>query len=249
MLRAYGVSDRGLVRRTNEDCFAIDETLRLCVVADGMGGHNAGEVAARIAVDAVVDFLRDAPDDTWPFGYDPGGSRPANLLRNAIHTANLRILEASAATDAYAGMGTTIVATLVANGRLTVGHVGDSRFYLGRAGTLRQLTMDDSWAAAMLRQDPTADAAVLRTHPMRHALTNVVGAGTATDVHIAEEQLVAGDLLVLLTDGVHGVLDVTELEELLARSRDLETLAGGLVDAALACGSRDNCTAVVGRYQ
>ncbi len=255
MLRAYGVSDRGRVRRTNEDCFAIDEDLRLCVVADGMGGHNAGEVAARIAVDAVIAFVRaaaqadPAPGPAWPFGFDPAASRAANLLRNAIHVANLQILEASAATNAYAGMGTTIVATLVSKGALTAGHVGDSRLYLGRRGALRQLTLDDSWAATMLRQDPDADAAVLRHHPMRHALTNVVGAGTPTQVHIVEEPLSKGDLLVLVTDGVHGVLDASDLERLLAPDHDLETLAAGLVDAALANGSRDNCTAVVGRYQ
>src|SRR5437588_12554246 len=99
VLRAHGVTNKGQIRATNEDYFVIDEHLRLCVVADGMGGHNAGEVAARVAVDTIVGFVRDSRDrgvesstDTWPFGYDRDLSAAGNLLKTAIHLANLQIL-------------------------------------------------------------------------------------------------------------------------------------------------------------
>src|SRR5260370_39659080 len=153
MLEAYGITDKGRVRATNEDCFAADEALRLCVIADGMGGHNAGEVAARIAVDAVVEFVRDGAGG-WPFGVDPGLTDAGNLLRTAIYAANARILEAAIGAEEYEGIGTTIVAALVAGDRLSVGHVGDSRFYLFANGSLRQLTPDHSSLPTTLAHPP-----------------------------------------------------------------------------------------------
>ena len=158
VLQARGVSDRGAVRPTNEDRFAIDEALGLCVVADGMGGHNAGEIAAHLAIDAVLDVARDGRCTGWPFGFDPSLSEAGNLIRTAIYLANMHIIEMSGSSVAYAGMGTTIVAALIVDGRLTVGHVGDSRLYRLGGGRLHQLTGDDSWMAAMeeLQGDVTA---------------------------------------------------------------------------------------------
>ena len=249
-MRAHGVTDKGRVRSTNEDCFAIDERLQLSVVADGMGGHNAGEVASRIAVDAVVDFIGRQADSTaaWPFGYDDSLSDAGNLVRTAILLANLQVLETAGTSPEYAGMGTTIVAALVSNHRLIVGHVGDSRLYLLTAGGLRQVTADDSWIATMLAQDPNVDPIALQRHPMRNALTNVIGTKPRTRVHVVEESLEAGDVMLLTTDGVHGVLADRRIEEMLADPRGVGETAANLVGAALACGSRDNCTAVVGRY-
>jgi serine/threonine protein phosphatase PrpC len=270
MPRAYGVTHTGRIRESNEDCFALDETLQLYVVADGMGGHNAGEVAARLAVDSVVGFMRETAGDPdyrhtfppgprspgvpavpmqWPFGFDPAFSEGGNRIRTAIHYANAEILEASMTIDGYAGMGTTIVAALVdGGGRLSVGHVGDSRLYRLSNGRLRALTRDDSWMAALLAHDPAADPAALRHHPMGSALTNVVGARRRTEVHVIEEQLSGGDLVILLTDGVHGVLDDRWLERLINSREDVRVIAATLVDAAMTRGSRDNCTAIVARY-
>jgi protein phosphatase len=249
-MRAHGVTDKGRFRPTNEDCFAIDERLSLSVVADGMGGHNAGEVASRIAVDAVLDFIAHQVDSdpSWPFGYDDALSHGGNLVRTAILLANLQVLEAAGTSPDYAGMGTTIVAVLVAGDRLIVGHVGDSRLYLRTSGGLRQLTVDDSWMANMLAQDPSVDPVVLQRHPMRNALTNVIGTKPRTRVHVAEHALETGDVMLLTTDGVHGVLADRRIEEMLAAARSVEETAANLIGAALACGSRDNCTAVVGRY-
>ena len=273
MLRAYGVTAKGRVRPTNEDYFAIDEGLHLCVVADGLGGHNAGEVAARMAVDAVADHiamcgaesgprgetvddaalpqLRGGAENTappqagrWPFGFDSSLSHAGNLLRTAIHLANVQILETAIGSDEYAGMSTTVVAAMIDGERLSVGHVGDSRLYVVAGDRMRQLTRDDSWVASVLGDDSQAE----RDHPMRSLLTNVVGARPRTDVHVVEEMLGGGELLLLVTDGVHGVLDDQRLERLARDGRDLRRIATSLVSAALARGSRDNCTAVAARY-
>jgi len=259
MLRAYGVTDKGRVRATNEDRFVIDESMGLAVAADGMGGHNAGEVAASLAVDAIADFVREVLvrrgdsgpglDETWPFGLDASLSDGGNLLRTAIHLANVQILEMASTSDAYAGMGTTVVAALLVGDRISIGHVGDSRAYLVAPDRMRQLTDDDSWVATVLAQNPQADLTALKHHPMRNALTNVVGARPRVDVHIVEETLSAGDRLLMTTDGVHGVLDQNELEGLVRGSTDAGALPAEIVGAALARGSRDNCTAIVIEYR
>jgi protein phosphatase len=255
VLRAYGVSDQGRIRTTNEDCFAVDESLQLCVVADGMGGHNAGEIASRLAVNSLLESIRDQHLDDggqaawpsrsemiWPFGFDPSVSTAGNCIRTAFHLANAQILEASLGTHSYAGMGTTLVAGLVSDGRLSVGHVGDSRLYLLANRSLRALTFDDSWTTAGAGCGSRIDP-VLR----QNALTNVVGT-PATVVHVTEETLTGGEVLLLSTDGVHGVLDDTWLERLVTSTSDLREMAIGLIDAAIARGSRDNCTVVVARY-
>ncbi len=259
MLLAAGVTDKGPVRPANEDCFAIDETLGLCVVADGMGGHNAGEVAARMVVDGVVDHLKRADrtgnsfgshrPSLHPFGQDPSGSTVGNLLRNAVLLAGVQILETAVTTEDYAGMGTTVVAAQVVGDRLTVAHVGDSRLYRLAGGRLRLLTADDSWMSTVLARDPAANPQAYRHHPMRHALTNVVGGRARTDVHILEEALEDGDRLLMTTDGVHGVLEDDLLQRLLVEEQEPAAIAGRIVRTALARGARDNCTAVVAQYR
>ncbi len=246
MMRAAGVTDRGRTRPTNEDCYGIDRDLRLCVVADGMGGHRAGEVASRMAVDVIIDYVgRAAVSTTWPFGFEPSASEAGNLLRTAVHAANARIFAAASARSEYFGMGTTVVAILEREGVVSIAHVGDSRVYLASGGRLRQMTVDDSWAATMLARDPQADLAAFESHPMRNALTNVVGSRPRTLVHISECPAAAGDVFALTTDGVHGVLGEGALSGLLARGGEAKSLATELVQAALDHGSRDNCTAVV----
>jgi serine/threonine protein phosphatase PrpC len=271
-LQAYGVTDKGRVRPTNEDCFAIREDLGLCIVADGLGGHNAGEIAARLAVDAVVDFVRARAEvrpgsdlgqtwvrpgsdlgtnltpDLWPFGFDPSASIDGNLLRTAIHLADVQIREAALSSCDCAGMGTTIVAARASGGHLSIAYAGDSRLYLVAGRTLRQLTRDDSWMASMLPHDPDADPLLLEHHPMRNALTNVVGARSRTEVHVVERALTGGELLLLSTDGVHGVLDSRRIEQLVLEEDEPRAIAHAIVNAALTRGSCDNCTAVVARY-
>jgi PPM family protein phosphatase len=248
LLRAYGLTDKGRVRPTNEDCFAVREELGLCVVADGMGGHNAGEVAARLAVEAVVRFVAQPPE-RWPFGFDAALSTDGNLLRSAIHLANVQIREAAVSSHDYAGMGTTIVVARVNAGRLSVAHVGDSRLYLLAERRLRQITRDDSWMASMLASDPDADPLLLEHHPMRNALTNVVGSRGRTEVHVVELALSGGELLLMTTDGVHGVLDDKRIEQVMVEEEEPRAIAHGVISAALTRGRRDNCTAVAARYE
>jgi len=221
-----------------------------------MGGHNAGEVAARLAVGAVLEYFREAtlPSESageasgWPFGFDPSLSKAGNLLRTAIQVANIQILEAAVTSEEYSGMGTTIVAALVEGPTLSVAHVGDSRLYLFAGDRLRQLTPDDSWLASVLAQDPLVDPEMLQNHPMRNALTNAVGTRAGADVHVVEETLHGGELIAMTTDGVHGSLDDTRIRRLLAEGGDPAAMAANLVRTALARGSRDNCTAIVGQY-
>jgi protein phosphatase len=247
VLQAWGATEKG-VRPTNQDRFAIDEALHLCVIADGMGGHNAGEIASRTAVDAVLEVVRDRERVGWPFGFDQALSDAGNLIRTAIYQANVQVIEQAGHSRSYAGMGTTIVAALIVDGRLSVGHAGDSRLYRLDGGRLRQLTGDDSWMARILANDPQADASLLEHHPMRHVLTNVVGGRKPTDVHVVEEPLEPGDRLLLTTDGVHNALDDRWLEKALADLHDLAGVAATIVGAAIARGSHDNCTAIVARY-
>src|SRR5262245_27299394 len=231
LFRAFGSSVQGPVRQSNEDCFGTDAQSGLCVVADGMGGHNGGEVASRLAVDCVTDYVRTSvPSPAWPFGFDATLSDPANLLRTAVHAANGKILETAAGRRDLSGMGTTIVAALVHGNRLAIAHVGDSRLYVSIGGTLRLLTKDDSWALN------------------RNVLTNVLGSRAQVDVHMAEEPITAGELVILVTDGVHGVMDDGALGHLVAAGDHPQLIADTLVREALKRGSRDNCTAVVGQY-
>ena len=161
--------------------------------------------------------------------------------------AHVQILEAAMSVDQYSGMGTTMVVTLVSERRLSVAHVGDSRLYLF-GPRLRQLTRDDSWMASVLAADSCADRSLLEHHPIRNALTNVVGARGRTDVHVIEEELRGDVRLVLTTDGVHGVLDEESIGQLLSEG-GIQAASRNLVAAALARGSSDNCTAVVAEYR
>ena len=143
LFRAFGFSDQGPVRSSNEDSFGFDEQAGLCIVADGMGGHNGGEVASRLAVEGVTDFVKSSKANTvWPFGFDASLSAPANLLRTAVYAANRRILDAASQRRDLSGMGTTIVAALVHGNTLAIAHVGDSRLYVFADGALDKKTLE-----------------------------------------------------------------------------------------------------------
>ena len=217
-----------------------------------MGGHEAGEVASRLAIDAITSFIRRSAADSdfsWPYGLDGNLSYDGNRLRTAIHLANRRIFRTAESNDDYSGMGTTIVSMLANGTRVAIGHVGDSRLYLLRGNKLEQLTQDDSWAATILAHDPRVKPADLAHHPMRNVLTNVLGAREQVDVHLAERELEHGDLLLLCSDGLHGVLDLDQLRIVLQNSSDVDATARALVETALNNGARDNVTALVVRYE
>jgi PPM family protein phosphatase len=252
VIRAKGVTDTGRVRKVNEDRFVSDLALRLFAVADGMGGHQAGEVASELAIEAITSFIKLSVSDedlTWPYGIDPTLSFDGNRLRTAICLANRRVFRAAETSDDYAGMGTTLVGVLVDAAQLAIGSVGDSRIYLLTRGTLEQLTVDDSWAATILAQDPTLKPEEIAMHPMRNVLTNVLGARETVNVHVTERTLASGDTLLLCSDGLHGVLPPATLQDILGRKNDFEGIPQTLVDLALTQGTRDNLTALVVRYE
>jgi protein phosphatase len=250
MIRSFGMSETGPVRANNEDCFLLDDELGLFVAADGMGGHAAGEVASRLAVEAIENFIRrssEPGDLSWPCGIDPNLSFGGNRLRTAIHLANRRVFRVAEARDDYTGMGTTVVGALLQGESLAIGHVGDSRLYLLSNGVLSAQTRDDTWAATVLAGSG-ADPARVADHPMRAVLTNVLGAREQTDIHVSERRLAEGDLLFLCTDGIHGVLDDETLRVRLSAGGPLDAIVRAVVAEAIARGTRDNLTAIAVRY-
>jgi serine/threonine protein phosphatase PrpC len=253
MISFSGVSDGGPVRDINEDAFCADGDLSLFIVADGMGGHAAGEVASRLVVDAIHKFIgrsHVSEECSWPCGIDPDLTFNGNRVRTAIHLANRRVFRAAESNDDYTGMGSTVVCALIRDASLTIGHVGDSRLYVLSGGVLTSQTRDDTWAATVLSDgDSEPDPQALAAHPMRHVLTNVLGVREQAEIHMAERTLADGATILLCTDGVHGAVDEEILTSLLASNDSVDTIARSVVDAALSGGTRDNVTALVVRYR
>ncbi|HEY3383799.1 MAG TPA: PP2C family serine/threonine-protein phosphatase [Vicinamibacterales bacterium] len=248
MMEAFGISDPGRVRKGNEDSYVCNELLQLFVVADGMGGHSAGEVASRLAIEAVEGFIRRSHDDSdfsWPYGVDPQLSLGGNRLRTAVHLANRRVFRAAESCDDYTGMGTTLTAVLITGDRLAYGHVGDSRLYTLNGEGFRQITHDDSWVATILANDPNITPAELARHPMRHVLTNVLGAREQVEVQLAEFHLAPGAVFLLCSDGLHGMVNDAGLERILREGGPLDAMGRRLITAALEGGGHDNVTAVL----
>ena len=246
MISAYAATDPGPVRTVNEDAFLVDADQHLYAVADGMGGHNAGEVASSLALEALSGFVRRSASDSdlsWPYGVLPDLSFLANRLRTALHLANRRVFRAAESHDDYTGMGTTVVAALIDGTRAVVAHVGDSRIYHWSDGMLHVLTRDDSWAAALIAQGMSTED--LSRHPMRHVLTNVVGARDQVEVHVRELSLLPRDRLLLCSDGLHEPMTDDLIAPVLGAEPDVTAAATRLVREDLERGSRDNVTALV----
>ena len=251
MVHAHGLSDGGPVRKPNEDSFISDPTLQLFVVADGMGGHAAGEVASNLAVETIAGFIRRTEEDaecSWPYGIEPGLSFSSNRLRTAVHLANRRVFRAAERDDQYTGMGTTVVGAFISGTCLTVANAGDSRLYLFLEDKLRQLTVDDTWAATVLAGQGDSTPATHPSQAMYHVLTNVLGAREQADVHLSEHSLRGGEMILLCSDGVHGVLEDSALHAILAAGGTPLEIVPQLIQTALARGATDNVTAVLVRY-
>lgn len=233
-------------RKMNQDHLGSWPELGLYVVADGMGGHNAGDVASHLAVEVIHGFITESArtsDLTWPFGIEVARSIDMNRLTTAVRLANRRIYDEGSKHAELSGMGTTVVAALVVGGRVALASVGDSRVYRFRDGSLEQLTQDDTWLASVLGTKEAEEAD--RAHPLRHVLTSVVGTRDDVKPGAREEALVVGDTFILCTDGVHGRLDHAALTAVLAGSSSAEDRAAQLVGEALVRGTSDNATALV----
>ena len=243
MFEVHGETDVGRRRQLNEDAiFAADG---LFIVCDGMGGHKAGEVASRLATDVIATFIKRSQNDpelTWPCGFDPRLSEDANRLSTAIKLANRTVFHTSRSSDDYSGMGTTVVAVLVAPGRaeITYGHVGDSRIYLIRDGAMTQLTKDDSLVNLVSADDAPA---------VKNVLTKALGVQEDVEFEVVGKELQAGDIVLLCSDGLTNMLpDPAILEVVTAQAGNLEEACRHLVAGANAQGGRDNISVLLGRY-
>lgn len=226
------VSDRGAVRAENQDSvLVIDlEAVPGCVllVADGMGGHPDGRLAADIATAAAADTLEQAPD-------------PAAALVEAVAAANRAIGERAVPDERGRSLGTTLVAAVVSGGRASVANVGDSRAYLVRGAVATQLSVDHSWVAEQVRARILTEDEALR-HPRRSRVTRAL-LGAPVEPDLFEVSLRTGDVLLLCSDGLWESLPASRIAELLGGDAPLDELVGALVDAALDAGSTDNVTA------
>ena len=232
---AHGVTHPGH-RSTNEDAMVVDGALGLFIVADGMGGHNAGEVASALAARTIHEFITANPEAV------------EGDLVEALRLANDRVLSAAGRQPQYAGMGTTVVAAYATGNRVVFGSVGDSRIYLWRDGALTQLTTDDSWVSRVLLEESlTAEDA--QRHPMRHVLTNVVGLREDMDPAVGGRTFERGDVLLLCSDGLHGVVGTDRIAESLGNAAAVEQVAQLLIDEALRAGAMDNVTVIVVRHE
>ena len=245
---SHGASDVGRKRKGNEDSLVIDRDNNLFVVADGMGGHAAGEVASRIAVDAIREFVAltaGNSDITWPFGLEESLSYDGNRLKTAIRHANRRVLEAMRERAEYEGMATTVVAVLVQDDTANIAHVGDSRIYLWSGGQLQQLTSDHSWVNEQVASG-VISAEEGRHHPLRNVVTRALGGRGELLVDLQSRRLQPRDVLLLCSDGLTTMVSDEEIAGLLAAAgMDLERAVSDLVATANEHGGDDNISVVL----
>ena len=238
-------SHPGLRREENEDAYCVRKELGLFMVADGMGGHAAGEIASKMAVEVIEAFINDTRDadvnTTWPFPYDPGLTLEGNRLKAAFRLANRRLATAMEGNDTLRGMATTAAAVLLAKGSPVVAHVGDSRVYLWRDGLLHQITQDHSWVSEQVRAGILTETDA-RRHPWRNVVTRALAGGDDPQVDVAEIDVKVGDRLLLCSDGLSGVVPPERLEELVGQTTSLEETCQALIDAANEAGGPDNIT-------
>jgi serine/threonine protein phosphatase PrpC len=240
----------GNVRTINEDASMWEPDIAALAVADGMGGHNAGEVASQLALDTIRAFLKKSAsgdDFTWPFGFSPTMSFAANRLMTAIKVANRRVFRASEERTEYTGMGTTVVALIVEGSRIAFCGVGDSRIYSFDGSAITQITKDDSWVVMLMRESGL-DASAFAKHPMRHVLTSVVGARPELEVTVEEMDLAEGQTLLLCSDGLLGGVSDDDIAAVLKSEKDLERAAETLVQMGVQRDGKDNVTVALARY-
>jgi protein phosphatase len=246
-----GKTDPGCVRSNNEDNLGMDLELGLVVVADGMGGHNSGEVASDLAISTIRDYARrmlGGDKVVVPEGGDPAMPVRCRQLEHFIKTANTLIYEKGRAFPKDAGMGTTVVAVLADEKSLSVAHVGDSRLYLFRRGVLSQITQDHSLVGDQVRRGLiTPEAAAHST--LQNILTRAVGAEPEVKVDSAEHPVLPGDVLLLATDGLDKMVSDEKIAEVLAAGPAPAEAVDALVEMARKAGGLDNITVICGRLE
>lgn len=246
---AHGLSDKGLSRTHNEDSFFADKDLGLFVVADGMGGHSAGEVASRMAVEALSGYIRKSCAGVKPLigRSDSGRSDASNQLVSGIRLANQIVCEAAKNNPSWKGMGTTIVAALADRNRMSIAHAGDSRAYLVRSGKISQLTDDHSVVAEQVRKGLISKEEA-EVSENRNLITRALGSDEALEIDVTEIIIMDGDRLLLCSDGLSTMVADDEVLMIIASDNAPESACARLVDEANNNGGRDNITAVAAYF-
>jgi protein phosphatase len=250
LMRAYaaGLSDVGLQREHNEDSFIVLNDFDLYVVADGMGGHRAGDVASRIATETIGEFFKSTANDdvTWPFHFDTNLSEEENRLLTGIRVANRQIFERSSRSRECQGMGTTVVSAMFSlrKQRMYIGHVGDSRCYRVRHGKIQQLTRDHSLVNDYLVAMPDLTDEQ-RSELPKNVITRALGMQDQVIVDLQHDDPVIGDVYVICSDGLSGMLSDEEIERVVTTSPDIRSACRKLIEKANDQGGEDNITAVL----
>jgi serine/threonine protein phosphatase PrpC len=250
--RFAGMTDTGLLREHNEDSFLMMADYGIVAVADGMGGHRSGDVASQLAVSTLSDFFTIVVgrDGTWPFPADPTLSDEENYIVTSLRLANRRIFDRSLRTMADFGMGTTIVAAIFtkAADMISVGHVGDSRCYRIRGNEILQMTRDHSLVSDAKHMAPWMTAEEVRQLPP-NVITRALGIREDVMVDLVTEPTQLGDVYVLCSDGLSGMVSDEQIHEIVTTAPDLEEASRILVDKANFFGGTDNITAVLARVE
>lgn len=235
----FGLTDRGRVRPTNQDIYQIevreDNDTALLVVCDGMGGANAGNVASRFAAQSFVEYARGMLDR------ELDAAKRQALLTHALMQANDTVFSLAGRQPEFRGMGTTLVAALVQGDQVTVLNVGDSRAYLFDGTRLHQLTEDHSYVEEMRRQGRITEADA-RTHPQKNLITRAVGVEPDVDGDLFEARLAPGEMLLLCSDGLTGMVEDEKIGQTLKDAKTLALAGDALLTLALEGGGRDNIT-------
>ena len=248
LAKTAGLTDPGLKREGNEDFYSTDDLLGLYVVADGMGGHLAGEVASRMAVNLINKCFRewiegDASVDAL-FGYpDPSLSKYANCVSSSIRLANRVIYEMAHQHKEYHGMGTTVAVLAVIPELIISANVGDSRIYMVRNGQIERLSKDHTIIAEQIEMGILSSEEA-ENSPMKHVLTRNLGSSKEVDAEIFELAPTNNDRFVLCTDGVTDLISDDEILQMVEEEDNPETLCGHFIDEALERGGHDNATVV-----
>jgi len=245
-LTAFGLTDVGQVRPHNEDSILLDPSLHLYAVADGMGGHKGGEFASRICLDTMRDYLQMAAKGHAALVGEAAAahSEAANLLGSAVRFANRAVFEAAFSKPEWRGMGTTIVALTVADNRVAIAHVGDSRAYLLHQGRFKQITEDHSWIEEQVRAGLMSRDEALSAKG-RNVLTRAIGQEETVQVDLDELELQPGDSLLLCSDGLFGMVADEEIAALIGVAKSPEAACRELVACSNGRGGRDNISVIL----
>jgi len=227
-----GKTDKGLVRKENEDAFCIEKDLGLLAIADGMGGHASGEVASKMAIEILSDSLKKE------------GEPLPDRLESGVKLANKMIYEVSRSQSQLNGMGTTLTAVQLDGKRLSIAHVGDSRAYLIRGGVIEQLTDDHTIVSEQVARGMITREEAARSD-MRNILSKALGIAPEVDVDIEELTVSEGDQLVLCSDGLSELISDDEILSEVQSSKRPEIVCDELVNLAIQRGGEDNITVIV----